>query len=313
MTRPALETVTARARRMLRAAAVKFGGLPHSVGTVDSPPPEVARDITTLWKRNSDPRQSERIVDESSLVTVTMTTHGRRIEDVWLALESIGRGTVLPGRLILWLDSAPKRQNWRLRRLEKRGLEIRYCEPGFGVHTKYWPYLLESAAEVPLVLSDDDIVYPATWLEHLMRVHLEHPELVVAYRAHVIGMSDDGFLPYATWRSCDDDEPSFAHFATSVSGQILPVPLQRALLDEGDIFRTLAPSADDVWLHRTAVISGFRTRQVAQGQQHWWFIPGSQVSGLNALNVAGGANDVQMAAAHTPLSRERIRADLFGG
>ncbi|MEJ1156634.1 MULTISPECIES: hypothetical protein [Microbacterium] len=197
--------------------------------------------------------------------------------------------------------------------MQHRGLEIRYCPPGFGVHTKYWPYLLESALDVPLVLSDDDIVYPATWLEGLMRVHLQHPEHVVAYRAHVIGMSDDSFLPYATWRSCDDDEPSFAHFATSVSGQILPIPLQQALLDQGDVFRSLTPSADDVWLHRTAVISGYRTRQVAAGQQHWWFIPGSQVSGLNALNVGSGANDVQIAAAHTTLSRERIAADLFGG
>ena len=36
----------ARARGLARSFAVAFGGLPHSVGTVDSPPPHVAGDIT---------------------------------------------------------------------------------------------------------------------------------------------------------------------------------------------------------------------------------------------------------------------------
>jgi hypothetical protein len=278
---------------------------------VDSPPPEVAGDITALWRRNSDPRTIDPVVDPAMNVVVSMTTHGKRLRDVWLAIESIGRGTVKPARVILWLDSEPKRLPPRLRRLVSRGLEVRWTRPGLGVHTKYLPYLRTMPLRLPLVLADDDILYPENWLEGLVEAHRSAPGDVVAYRAHVIGMTDDGsFAAYQRWQPCENTEPSFANFATSVSGQLLPVPLQRALRDEDDAFLDLAPTADDIWLHRVGVQIGIRTRQVGDEPRHWWFLPGSQVSGLNAVNVWDGGNDRQMAVAHTDLTRSRIRGDL---
>lgn len=306
-----LRAAVARMRGVLRTAAVRLAGLPHTEGTVDSPPPDVAGDITKLWLRNSNPFSRARVSHPDGGADVTMTTHGERLRDVWLAVESIGRGTVKPRRLILWLDDPAARLPRRLRRLRRRGLEVLRTDPGLGVHTKYWPYLATQPLEVPLVLGDDDIVYPPTWLEGLLAAQAQSPDCAVAYRVHTVGFAaDGGFAPYAQWRSCESDQPSYAHFATSVSGQLLPVEFQRALRAEGTAFRSLAPTADDVWLHRTAVLSGFRTRQVAPGQQHWWFIPGSQTTGLNAVNVVGGANDRQLRASHTRLTRERIRGDL---
>lgn len=298
-----------RARRLGRRAAERFAGLPRPTGPVDTPPPDVAHDITRLWLRNSRPFGAPALTDPDGEAVVTMTTHGARIRDVWVALESVGRGTVRPSRLILWLD-APTRLPRRLRRMVRRGLEVRETEPGNGVHTKYWPYLQSTASTVPLALADDDIVYPPSWLEALLTAHRESPELVVAYRAHLIELDGEDLAPYAGWRSCDDDSASFAHFATSVSGQILPAALQQALRAEGTQFRDAAPTADDVWLHRTAVLAGIRTRQVLPGQRHWWFVPGSQGTGLNAVNVVGGGNDRQLRATHTPTTMARIRADL---
>ena len=298
----------ARARGAARALAVAFGGLPHTVGTVDSPPPHVAGDITGLWLRNG--RSRERIIDPTSPEVVTMTTHGERLRDVWLAIESIGRGTVKPQRLVLWLDRPLSRTPRRLRVLQKRGLEIRFTDPGLGVHTKYWPYLSTERLDRPLVMSDDDIVYPATWLEELREAAAESPGCVIAHRAHVIGMSSESeFSPYSSWAPCESAEAHYTHFATSVSGQLLPPELQRAILAGGTEFLHRAPTADDVWFHYQAVKNGFPTRQVLDRQQHWWFIPGSQETGLNAINVAGGENDRQMAATHTPGTRSRIWAD----
>ena len=37
-------------------------------------------------------------------VVVSMTTYGKRVRTVHLAIESIARGAVRPARLILWLD-----------------------------------------------------------------------------------------------------------------------------------------------------------------------------------------------------------------
>ncbi|MBW9094619.1 hypothetical protein JNB62_13060 [Microbacterium jejuense] len=299
----------ARARAVARSLAVAVGGLPHSVGTVDSPPPHVARDITNLWLRSA--RSHEAITDSTSSEIVTMTTHGERLRDVWLAIESIGRGTVKPHRLVLWLDRPLRRIPWRLRRLQQRGLEIRFVSPGLGVHTKYWPLLSSEPLDRPLVMSDDDIIYPQTWLEELRGAHQDSPGCVIAHRAHVIGMSSESaFTPYSSWRPCESDAAHFAHFATSVSGQLLPPQLQKAIRDDGEGFLRTAPTADDVWLHYEAVKHGFATRQVLDRQQHWWFIPGSQQTGLNAVNVTGGENDRQLAATHSAETRRRIWGEL---
>ncbi|MBN9213838.1 MAG: hypothetical protein ABS62_03025 [Microbacterium sp. SCN 70-200] len=298
-----------RVRSFARGVAERYGGLPRPSSQVDTPTPEAAHDITRLWLRSSRPFGARRVTDSAGEAVICMTTRGRRLADVWVAIESIGRGTVRPARLILWLDE-PRRLPARLKRLRARGIEIRFTPAGNRVHTKYWPYIESEPLERPLVLADDDIVYPPTWLEVLLREHHKTPDLVVAYRAHVIGMTGEDFTPYAQWRSCDDDTASFAHLATSVSGQVLPVALQRALHAEGVAFRELAPTNDDIWIHRTAVGAGIRTRQALPGQRHWPFVPGSQGEGLNIVNVVGGANDAQLATCHTAVTRQRIRDDI---
>src|SRR5574342_24675 len=85
---------------------------------------------------------SRRSLVQNSGPVVSMTTHGARVETVYLTLESIGRGKTRPRRLVLWLDDPNRFSSLpdSLRRLEKRGLEIRLCE-NFGPHTKYYPYL----------------------------------------------------------------------------------------------------------------------------------------------------------------------------
>jgi hypothetical protein len=289
----------------VRRAAVRWAGLPHSSGTIDSPSPEVAHELTMLWRRNAVSRA--RIVDPRSTETVTMTTHGARLRNTWAAIESIGRGTVLPRRIILWLDEPNDRLPWRLRQLQRRGLEVNFTAPGLGVHTKYWPYLTSAALDGALVTSDDDILYPPNWLELLRAAHARHPDRVIAHRTKVVSMaSDDEFAPYITWPECTSDEPSFAHLATSVSGQLLPPSLQRAIRDDGPVFLGVSKANDDVWLHREAVLHGFPTQQVSRRAEHWPFVPGSQVVALSYSNVFGGENDGQLAAAHNAETRAKI-------
>ncbi len=73
---------------------------------------------------------------------VSLTSYGTRIGRVAYAIESIAAGTARPRRLVLWLDD-PTRFAARpaaLRRLERRGLEVRLTE-NLGPHTKYFPSL----------------------------------------------------------------------------------------------------------------------------------------------------------------------------
>lgn len=300
-------------RGVARSAAVKWGGLPHAEGTVDAPSTEVAGTLTGLWKANSISRASA--VDPRGEAVVTMTTHGVRVQNAWVALESIAQGSVKPRRLILWLDERPARLPWRLRRLEARGVEILDAPKGLGVYTKFWPHIESSdPLELPLVLSDDDMIYPREWLAELLAAHRAHLDEAIAHRAHRIPVEEDAdgavrFGPYTSWQPVQSTEPSFHHFATSVSGQLLPPKLQQQLRGEGRRFLELAPKADDVWLHFVEVLHGWRIRQVGEQSKNYPFVPATQSVALNATNVFAGGNDRQLAACHSEVTRGRVAED----
>ncbi|WP_158597334.1 hypothetical protein [Microbacterium telephonicum] len=251
-----------------------------------------------------------RLIDPAAHETVTLTSFGDRVSTAWLAIESIGRGTALPGRIILWLETPVPRLGRKLRRLQRRGLEILAAEPGLGPYTKFWPYLESHEPDGPLVTCDDDIVYPPWWLERLRGHAVAHENTVVAHRAHRIVMDEpQAFRPYRGWAPCLTNEPGFDHFATSVSGQLLPVGLQHELRRRGRTFLQHAPRADDIWIDFVAAEAGYPTAQVAVAPAHWAFVPGSQVVTLNSSNVWADANDSQLRDTHTPRSYARIWSD----
>lgn len=266
--------------------------------------PEVRRDLRELARANRFSRQS--VVDPSSDLVVTMTTHGKRIKQVHYALESIARGSERPARLILWLDDPSLRPTRHLRRLIRRGLEVVQVEPGLGVFTKYYPYVASIEHHVtPLVTSDDDKLYTPDWLASLAAALRAKPDAVHCFRAHHIEFDGDRFAPYESWTPCTTTEPSYRSFGTSVSGQIIPPKLLDRLREEGTAFLAVTPKNDDIWLHRVAVAHGFPVAQVRDVSWIFPFVPETQSGGLYMSNVWEGGNDVQMVATY---SEDEIRA-----
>lgn len=248
-------------------------------------------------------------------VAVVMTTTASRIAFAWAALESIAAGSVLPRRLVLWLDDPGLTVLPRsIERLRARGVEVRHVPPGLGVHTKWRPYVLGQAHhDLPMATSDDDQLYPHDWLERLLAAAQRHPGAVIAHRAHRIGIVDGAPAPYVSWQPVASEAPSYASFGTSVSGQLLPPELLDALRDAGEGFLEATPRQDDVWLHATAVAHGFRTAQSSATSENYSFVPGTQTTGLYFGNVFGLENDAAVAAALGPDQLARVRADAAEG
>lgn len=242
---------------------------------------------------------------------VSLTTYGERLKTVHLVIESIAAGSVLPSRLILWLDNPPdlERQPPGLRRLVDRGLEIRLSD-NYGPHTKYFPYLLtEREFQVPLVTADDDLLYSRWWLKGLVRGNREYPDCINCYRAHTIRFSADSvFAPYRSWDHCVTSRPSFLHFATGVSGCIYPAAFLRHLKRAGHEFLELCPKADDVWLHVNALRSGFKIRQVWTHPLRFPFVPGTQGSGLYHDNVLLSRNDEHVRSTYSSADIRMLEA-----
>lgn len=242
---------------------------------------------------------------------MSLTTYGDRTALVHLAIESIARGSVRPARIVLWLDerSAFDDPPRPLRRLQRRGLEIRLSE-NFGPHTKYFPFVASSDRfDGPLVTADDDTIYPRSWLEGLVRAHSETPDSVISYRARTILFRPDGSLaPYSEWDLSTGEGATPLHFLTAVSGALHPPRLLRALKERGRDFLETCPQADDVWIHHTAVRLGMGVRLVDGVSRTFPLIDGSQESALWYSNLTDGGNDTQLAQTFSAADIATLRA-----
>ncbi|TDX78333.1 hypothetical protein EDF35_1534 [Rathayibacter sp. PhB151] len=229
---------------------------------------------------------------------VSLTSYSKRVDQVHLAIESIGRGTQKPSRLILWLDEPERLADppRALRRLVRRGLEIRET-PNYGPHKKYYPYVAGiEHHSVPMVTSDDDTMYPRQWLETLIRAHRKDPDLVVAHRVNKIEVRDRTIAPYASWKRATSPTLSPRNFAVGVRGILYPPAFLDVLRSQGTGFEAVAPRADDVWLHMNLIRSGGRVRPVFDLAAED-FLPvrgGGKVAGLWASNIEAGGNDEQI-------------------
>lgn len=240
---------------------------------------------------------------------VSLTTYGKRIRTVYLAIESIARGRVLPSRIILWIDdkSVFANPSAAIRRLTQRGLEVKLCE-NYGPHKKYYPYLESlQKIETPLVTADDDILYPRYWLERLVEAFQHCPDVVNCFRARVMKLNQAGILEYKSWKLADSTRPSFRHCAGNGAGAIYPLPVQQALKLEGTAFLSCCPKADDLWLHVQALRAGFRVRQISRRQFFLVTIPGTQDTALYQQNRDRGENDRQIEMAYRSSDLDRLR------
>lgn len=281
----------------------------------------VARKVRSLTARDVElpgPRRlaylnrlSRRRLSGGPGPVVSLTTFGARTSWSFLGLESIARGSLTPSRTILWLDEPEAFRNLprSLRRLRRRGLEVRLAE-NFGPHTKYFPYVEETDAFAgPLVTADDDTIYPRTWLERLVAEHHATPGMIVCYRARRITIDDGALSPYATWEFSESDDTSWLNFFTAVSGVIHPIALLEALKQRGRAFLEVSPKADDVWINHTALREGIRVRLIDGVSRTFPLVDETQDEALWYTNLSAGGNDKQIAATYSPADIAAIVAE----
>lgn len=231
---------------------------------------------------------------------VSLTTHGQRLQTVYLTLEAIGRGKLRPSRLILWLDEGEDTDlPASIVRLQGRGLEVYYGEC-LKSHKKYYHYVESTEQfDIPLVTADDDILYPESWLEGLHSAYKDRPDLINCYRAHRIKLVESQIDGYASWPPCTGTRENYLNFATGVSGVIYPPEFLQFLRRSGKYFLDCCPKADDVWLHVNAIRAGYKIRQITPMPMHFALIPNTQEVALMNSNLNGG-NDVQILQTYHP-------------
>ena len=186
-------------------------------------------------------------------VVVSLTTHGYRIYEACLAIESIMQGTILPNRIVLWLDEntkeAPIPQS--LKNQQARGLEIRYTRD-IKAFTKLLP-AVKAFPEAAIVTIDDDIFYPEDTLELLLRGHAEHPASICANFVKQITKKSKAFTSIPKLPLVNHIEASKKYFFEGFCGTLYPPHCFSNELFNEEVFMKTTPYADDVWYNVLAL------------------------------------------------------------
>lgn len=254
--------------------------------------------------KNRNLSNNESLLNETTReqkIIVSLTTFGARINDVYLAIESISKQTLKPDKVILWLTENEFDNNdipISLRSLEKRGLEIRECE-SLKSYTKLIPTLREYPNDF-IITIDDDAIYPIDLVERLITTHRKFPECICCFRAHKILLNKRGnILPYNQWEwEVNEKNPNYNLLPTGVGGVLYyPNCFSLEVLNSLN-FLELAPNADDIWFKVMSLINDVKCKTVFDEGVN---LPGtflkldsSMINSLNASNVHNNMNDVQL-------------------
>lgn len=228
---------------------------------------------------------------------VSLTTFPVRVKKVWMVIETLLSQRTRPDKILLWLseDECNGRESLpvNLLRLEKRGLEIRFCGENLMPHKKYLYTMLEYP-EADVVTVDDDIFYPGDLLTKLVKYHLDYPDVIVSTVGRKMKIEGDKIFPYNEWEHHKNGScPSLQILPVGAGGVYFPAgSLHPESLDKEKI-RAHAPMNSDLWLKINSLRVGSRVVCI-NGEYSRFFIPVifNKNRKLSEENVGKGRNDI---------------------
>jgi hypothetical protein len=233
----------------------------------------------------------------SPSIVVSLTTFPARFDKAFLCVESLLRQSLKPDHLVLWVAETDGTIPATLTKLEARGLQIRRCKDIRSY--KKIIYALKEFPECAIVTADDDFFYPRHWLRDLYAAYLAEPQIIHCHRAHLATGGCDGMpAPYKEWSYGAPGVvgPSQLLFPTSGAGVLYPPHCFDEDVCNEELFLSLCPLADDVWLKAMLLKRGIACKKVSLLSPEFIQVKGTQEMALWRENVVQGKNDEQIRA-----------------
>ena len=214
-------------------------------------------------------------MEKREKVIVSLTSFPAAIKYAVEAVKSILAGTVLPDRIVLYLNMAQFGETplpEELMKLIKENsiFEIRNYDPEIRSYIKLVP-ALEDFPEAVIVTIDDDIIYHKRMLERLLDYHRAYPDRVIAHRVRKIRLDE----PYTRWKKYrwknflfKRDHAAYGNLLTGVGGVLYPPHVLKEEMMRVELFTKIAPTADDLWFWAAAVANNRKIMPVPFGYNH---------------------------------------------
>ncbi|MBQ0016226.1 MAG: hypothetical protein KBT04_04520, partial [Bacteroidales bacterium] len=230
-------------------------------------------------------------------VVVSLTSFPDRISNVWQVVACMKRQTVRPEKIFLWLseDQFPtKRLPDSLLDIEDEVFQVKWVKGDIRSHKKYF-YVSQQFPDSWVVLVDDDIYYPTNLIERMLAAKGNRQHVLVCNFGYLMRYNSDGVvMPYSCWIDLYQNISNDDIFFGSGGGTMFkPSDMYNDLLDS-NLFLSLTPNADDVWLNAMAQLGGIECIMLKNGIP----LPVAQSSSVSLYsnNVGQCGNDKQIDA-----------------
>jgi len=182
----------------------------------------------------------------------------------------------------------------KLAALQDIGLEIRFADINLRSLNKIF-HALHDFPKHTIVTCDDDKIYPAGWLEGLLRTQSKYPRHIICNRSRLIKFDDAGGLqPYMLWPPGNEQSPSMLLLPLGVGGVLYPAEsLDKRVLDT-ELYTRLCPTSDDLWLKVMAMLGGTSTVQVPGTNGVYASIPFWNGPKLSPENIWNDGNNIAL-------------------
>ena len=228
-------------------------------------------------------------------IIISMTSFPARFQFIHLTIESLLHQSTKPDKIILWLskkeaslDSLPN----KVKRLQKRGLTIRFVEENYKPYKKLI-YTVQEFPDAHIITCDDDIIYRKDMIEGLVRTHKKYPNCIIANRCVQLERNKTGLKLYKELKIATNHTPSFSLLPTGVGGVLYFSNSLHPDLTNAALFTKLAPSNDDIWFKAMSLLNNTKIVLVNRKTDSTIPILDSQEEALWKENVDNGANDRQ--------------------
>lgn len=239
------------------------------------------------------------ISEGSTPIVVSLTTYGRRLQWVYLTIESLLQQTIKPNKIVLciseelypFLPEIVKRQ-------QKRGLDILYCKD-IRSYTKLLP-TLRKYPEAAIITVDDDILYPCDFIEYLVKAFYNNPSQIHFYYGHQMGLDKAGNLTsYNEWVKSKAENDSVFNMPTGVDGILYPPHSLHEEVFNEDVFLKICPTADDIWFRAMSLMKGTVCHHVERAlspRSEFVSLDTADITSLASVNRGLNRNDIQAKA-----------------
>lgn len=229
-------------------------------------------------------------------IVVSLTSFPKRIDTVWITIETIMNQSMKPDEIILWLakeqfdglNSLPV----ELLNQQKRGLTINFCED-LRSHKKYYFTLKEYPNDI-VILFDDDMFYPRDTIKKLYKLHKSNPQDICVITTQVI--TPNIYSNPSKWRNPHINE-KIKHSSKvqifSGSGTLLTYNFLDQQVFDKSLIKELCPYADDLWLTFMSYKKGTKISSLRKWRAFPITIYGTSENSLWYINAEGGENDKQ--------------------